>query len=163
MFKVSFKKDSKRVKVFNDKVTIVTLVGFMDYPIDMRQVTSISITKWMFNHPSIDVNWDVAEKKIRVEVSAKATCSKDDSFDAVIGERIAESRAKIKLYKFLHTLCHRLIYCYYSLIYGVPDGNGEMHTATNFGFHGGLQEVCRKYSNLWIKESWHLDKLLSEA
>ena len=92
-------------------------------------------------------------------VTLKGTC---ETPNPVIGERIAEARAKIKVYKFMHTLCKKLMYHYYGILYGVPEGIGELHTKVISDHQGGLQEACNKYATLWLKESQHLGKLMKD-
>jgi hypothetical protein len=54
------------------------------------------------------------------------------------------------------------MYCYYGYIYGIPEGRGTYKTTTLSDYHGGLQDACRKYAELWVKESRHLGILLNE-
>lgn len=159
MLKVSFKDNFKKVQTFNETATVVTLTGRVKIPLWWRLIPA-SIEAWAWNHPSVDFEDNYQE--LIIKVSGKSVCSEHDTFDPVLGERIAESRAKIRLYKFMHTLCTKILLNYYSLIYGTPNGN-EDHTAVIFDTHGGLQEECMKYSTLWLKESQHLEKLIAEA
>lgn len=162
MFKVSFKNDFRKVETFNNRATVVTLTGIMSMPKNVWWIMPQSITDWLWTHESIDVTWQDNEH-FRLEFSGKSVCSKDDTFDPVIGARIAECRAKIKLYKFLHTLCKKLMYFHYGILYGVPEGTGDLHTTLLSDAHGGLQDTLTKYACLWVKESQHLGKLLEKA
>lgn len=162
MFKVSFKNDFRKVETFNDRATVVTLTGIMSMPKNVWWIMPQSITDWLWTHESIDVTWQDNEH-FRLEFSGKSVCSKDDAFDPVIGARIAECRAKIKLYKFLHTLCKKLMYFYYGILYGVPKEKTEMPLTAHTFYPGGLQNTIAKYTSLWIKESQHLGKLLEKA
>jgi hypothetical protein len=161
MFKVSFKGDFRKVETFNDRATVVTLTGIMLVPMNVQWMPQ-SITDWLWTHESIDVTWQDNEH-FRLKFSGKSVCSKDDAFDPVIGARIAECRAKIKLYKFIHTLCKKLMHFYNGILYGVQEGNGELHTTVISGTHEGLQDTLVKYTSLWVKESQHLGKLLEKA
>ena len=159
MFKVSFKENAKKVQVFNNKDTVVTLIGKMDFPTKILNLTPQHILRWMWDHPSVDVSWG---EPMKVEVSGKSICSDIDVFNPVLGERIAESRAKIKLYKFLHNLCEMLMNHYYDIMYG----NAEIGTIRESHTEAPkdcLYLTCQKYRELWIKESRHLGKLLEEA
>ena len=165
MFKVSF-KDSEGCKAvtvqhFNNKETVVQLRGIMPLPSFWFSIPS-NIRDWVFEHPSIDTYESIVRAELIIKSFGKAICADGDTFDAKMGERIAESKAKIRLYKFMHTLCKKLIYCYHGYIYGVPEGRGTCKTATLSDYHGGLQDACRKYAELWVKESRHLGILLSE-
>ena len=44
----------------------------------------------------------VLETSLNQTFKGKSKCSEDDTFDEVTGKRIAESRAKKKLYKYLY-------------------------------------------------------------
>ena len=165
MFKVSFKEDSKKVQTFNDRATIVTLVGQMIIPNGVWAVFPDKVANWMWQHPSVDASWGTCTKEhdvIRLEFSGKSVCTEDDSFDAKIGERIAESKAKIKLYKFLHNLCESIMKYYYGIMYGNAEFDviRESHTEAP---KDCLYLTCQKYRELWIKESHHLGELLKEA
>ena len=165
MFKVSFDKDSKKVQTFNNRVTVVTIVGKMAIPSEVWAVFPGKIISWMYQHPSIDAAWFTctkSEEVIRIEFSGKSVCAKEDTFDSIIGYRIAETRAKIKLYKFVHNLCEKLMKQYYDVMYGNAEFDiiGESHTEAP---KDCLYLTCKKYRELWIKESYHLGKLLTEA
>jgi hypothetical protein len=164
MLKVSFKDNFKKVASFNNKATVVTLTGECITPLWFNNVPH-KIWEWVMWHPSVEISETYSNKNLVmiIEVSGKSVCADGDIFDDKIGERIAESRAKIKLYKFMHTLCKKLMYCYYGYIYGVPEGRGTYKTATLSDYHGGLQDACRKYAELWVKESRHLGELLNQA
>ena len=161
MLKVSFKDNFKKVTSFNNKVTVVTLTGECITPLWFNNVPH-KIWEWAMWHPSVEISETYSNQNLVmiIEVSGKSVCAEGDTFDDKIGERIAESRAKIKLYKFMHTLCKKLMYCYYGYIYGVPEGMGTYKTATLSDYHGGLQDACRKYAELWVKESRHLNTLI---
>lgn len=165
MFKVSFKKDCQKVQVFNGKATIVTMVGYMTMPNNLWTVFPDKVENWMWHHPSVDSSWGPCNKDedvIRLEFSGKSVCAEGDTFDAEIGRRIAESRAMIKLYKFVHNLSERLMKEYYGILYGNAEFDiiRESHTEVP---KDCLYLTCQKYRELWIKESHHLGKLLEEA
>lgn len=65
--------------------------------------TDNSIYKWICFHPAIKCQ-KILDNEIFFSVTAKTVCSLNDKYNATIGERIAESRAKIKAYNFCHTL-----------------------------------------------------------
>lgn len=165
MFKVSFKKDCMKVQTFNDKATVVTIVGEMTIPSEVWTAFPDKITDWMWQHPSIDATWGTctkSEEVIRLEFSGKSVCAEGDTFDENIGKRIAESKAKVKLYKFVHNLCEMLMKYYYGIMYGNAEFDiiRESHEEAP---KNCLYLTCKKYRDLWIKESYHLGKLLTEA
>ena len=165
MFKVSFEKGCMEVQTFNDKATVVTIVGEIAIPSEVWTAFPDKIANWMWQHPSIDATWGTctkSEEVIRLEFSGKSVCAEGDTFDENIGKRIAESRAKVKLYKFVHNLCEMLMKYYYGIMYGNAEFSvvGEPHTEVP---KDCLYLTCEKYRDLWIKESYHLGKLLTEA
>jgi hypothetical protein len=159
MFKVSFKKESKKVETFNNKVTVVTLVGHVAISKEMYEMFPSKVSTWMFDHRSVDVSLGFGENGstvLRLELSGKAVCSEEDAFDAVVGERIAESKAKIRLYRFMHTLLHKL----YAHFITASIGDYAAVRIEKEGNFGGVFEVMGKYQGLLVKESHHLGQLL---
>jgi hypothetical protein len=161
MFKVSFKKDCKKVQTFNDRATIVTIVGYMDYPNEIWDCTPTSVTEWLWSHPRVDVKV-CGGSTFRLEFSGKSVCSAEDTFDPVIGERIAESRAKIRLYKFVHTLLHKLYVYYFDIIFGDRYALCDIGELADYNKPGGILEEMDKYKSLLDKETLHLEKLLKK-
>lgn len=159
MLKVSFKEDYQKVQVFNDRATIVTVVGQMVIPWEVWDMVPSKISVWMWHHPSVSVNTSYSNeeyKVINLESSGKSICAKDDTFDAEIGRRIAESRAKIRLYKFMYKLLDQLCDYYGKLLVGYKGFNSA-------SINGSLLSELEKYQALWVKESHHLGKLLEDA
>ena len=165
MFKVSFKGDFMKTQIFNDKATVVTLTGTCQTPDWFDEIPN-AISNWYCTHPSVDIH-DVWGNKgnliMHIEVSGKAICAQEDTWNPIIGQRIAESRAKIKLYKFMHTLTHKLAVYYLNIVNGdakwcrYPDER-IMDTPVH-----GIIDACERYRGLMIKESHHLGKLLEES
>ena len=162
MFKVSFNKESKRVQTFNDKVTIVTLTGRMKLP-DWFHLIPTTIDDWLWEYPGVVYDVDLAAWEAIIKTTGKATCSDGDKWDPIIGERIAEARAKLKLYRFVYNLAKRLVYYYFGIIYGVTQKKEYIHTAVRPKLYGGLVEDCKKYTALQIKESHHLGQLIEHG
>lgn len=165
MLKVSFKKDSKKVQTFNGRCTLVTLVGQMSIPNNLWSAFPNEVANWIWEHPSVDSSWGTCTKEneiIRLECFGKSVCAEGDTFDPVIGERIAESRAKIRLYKFMHNMCEKIVQFYYGIMYGNAEFDviRESHIEAPMDC---LYLTCKKYRELWVKESYHLGKLLEEA
>ena len=165
MFKVSFNKDSKKVQTFNNRATVVTITGEMSFSSEVWDIFPDKITNWMWQHPTIDAHWGNCTEStevIKLKVSAKSVCAKEDTFDSTIGYRIAETRAKIKLYKFVHNLCEKLMKKYYGIMYGNAEFDviRESHTEAP---KDCLYLTCKKYRELWIKESHRLGKLLEKV
>jgi len=159
MLKVSFKDNFKKVQVFNDKVTTVTLTGIMQCPDFIDDCLPTSVYNWINEHPSVEVSVTYTTNKglcYIIIVSGKSVCTEGDTFDAKMGERIAESKAKIRLYDFMRTLCLKLMGYYQNILYGSPN-TGSIAIRDN---SGGLEAVTNKYINLCHTECRHLAKLL---
>ena len=164
MFKVSFRDfdgPSKKVQTFNDRVTIVTLKGRMALPNWWYNIPS-DILDWVRRHPSIDAWESLANNELVIVVQGKTIRAEEDEDNPVIAERIAESRAKIRLYKFLEKLCEKLMKYYYGIMYGNAEFDviRESHSEEP---KDCIYLACKKYRELWIKEFHHLGKLLEES
>lgn len=152
MIKLSFKgEDSKKVEHFNNKVTIVTvkatIIGFYSYDVNYPK----EVWDWAIFHPVITVGFKSG--MITILAEGKATCSEEDEFDPVWGEKIAESRAKLRLYRFMSTLLYKLTEFHSIKAFG-RDSNILVQDET--GFHAG----AKKFEELVGSERKHLNKLL---
>jgi hypothetical protein len=161
MFKVSFIGDFKDVQVFNAKATVVTLTGRFDMPEWWNNIPD-EVYDWVDTHPSVNVNESWGTGEVILDVQGKAVCHEDDTFNAIIGERIAESKAKFRIYKFMHNMCEMLMKHYYGVMYGNAEFDiiKESHTEEP---KDCLFLTCIRYRELMIKESHHLGELLKEA
>ena len=160
MLKVSFKEGYKRVQTFNDRATVVTIVSHLAMPSKLWSTFPDSIANWMWYHSTVDASWGKCTENtevIRLEVSCKSVCAEEDTFNAVIGERIAETRAMIKLYLFMYNLIKKLCDYYSELLLGYTN----FRPASND--KGSLYTELYKYEGLAVKASVHLSKLLEEA
>ena len=158
MLKVSFKDKegcpARKVEVFNDKATVVTLTGVVKAPEWWWKIPK-EVHKWMTNHPSVEV-YDNLLGNVIVKVIGKSICSDEDEFNPVLGERIAEARAKKKLYGFMLTLTKKLICYYHNLLYGKFAVKVEGETADSC-----IYKEMEKYSVLYGAELEHLRNLLA--
>ena len=114
---------------------------------------------WMWHHPTVDVS--PLGLNGTLIVSGKSTCSDGDTFDAVKGERIAECRAKIRLYRFMAKLSEKILRNSFTTMYG----NAEISRFTES--HAEPPQDCvwlarKKYIELLSREIKHEKKLLSE-
>lgn len=152
MLKVSFKNNFKKVETFNNKETVVTLTGYCITPLWFNNVPH-KIWEWARWHPSVEISETYSNQNLVmvIKVSGKSVCADGDTFDDKMGERIAESRAKIKLYKFMHTLCKKLMYCYHGYIYGVPEDRGIYKTATLSDYHGAFKMLAENTQSCGLK------------
>lgn len=162
MFKVSFKGDSKRVQTFHNKATVVTLIGHVQIPKWWFECVPQDIVDWAIFHPSVDFDIIYDEGHgARIEVNGRSICADGDAWNPVVGERIAESRAKIRLYKFMYTLTMKLLGYYGNLLYG----NAEVRISESHSEppKDSIEIAYRKYLRLAILESKHLGELLEKA
>lgn len=82
---------------------------------------------------------DLPHNRVKI-VKGVAKCSPNDTFDETIGKRIAESKAKISLFKTANKLCHLLDFYYMDIVYD-------------------MQRYTTDYWNLLQKEEQHLREL----
>ena len=161
MLKVSFKDNFKKVQTFNEKATVVNLTGTVKFPNELFRLIPLDLDEWIFHHPTVEVV-DSVVRGWTLKASGTSKCSEGDVFDAVIGERIAEARAKLKIYRFMYTLCSKLLRYYFGMMYG----NAEVDKVIES--HREPPKECiwmayKKYKNLMVKELRHLRQLLSKA
>lgn len=164
MLKVSFKDKegypAKKVEVFNDKATVITLTGVVKAPEWWWKIPK-EIHKWMANHPSVEV-YDNLLGNVTVKVIGKSVCSNEDEFNPVFGERIAEARAKKRLYSFMVTLINKTITHYRKILYG----NCQINVFETVTYDGkpvipNLFTDLMKYEELYSSECDHLNNLLA--
>lgn len=157
MFKVSFKEQpnnpSKAVKKMG-KVTTVYLRGYVRLPEFFYNIPS-EIADWMSSYSNkVEIYENVSTHTMVVISVGESKCREDDKYDTVLGERIAESRAKHQIYKFFYVLTCKLCNYYEKLLFG-PNTH-----IINSG-KNGLTDCMDKYKNLCIKEAHHLGELLN--
>lgn len=155
MFKVSFKDTdknySKYVVVVGREVKVV-LSGIILLP-PIWQFMPNEIRDWLLSKTTLDYGEeDLARNSFHVRTVGKASCHENDSFDYILGERIAESRAKIKLYTFLYKLCYRFYEYYCNILFGT--------IVVDIGCDNCLANDIKKYESLLNKEKKHLEQLL---
>ena len=105
-------------------------------------------------HPNVIVDTEYCKGRVILNVTGKATCSSEDGFDSKRGERIAESRAKIALYKFMTTLLNKIIMHYRKLIFG------DMDIRIPELYKDGIYKYYCKYSQYLETEWKHLNNLI---
>lgn len=161
MFKVSFKENPqfpvKKVQRFNDdRVTVVTLKGVTQVPVFLQYFIPHKVFDWTDTLKNVDVEFTM--RRMLITVTGKSICSKEDKVDRVLGDRIAEARAKLHLYKFMAHFLNK-IWTYFieqlcgtALIKCTVDNEG-----TNKEYLG---KAINKYWRLYKDEQKHLNILL---
>lgn len=165
MIKLSCKKPEK-VQRFNNRCTVVTISGTITLSFDSWcGAVPISIIDWARNNSSVHIPelWGDA---MEIIVQGKSVTAAGDTFYPVLGARIAESRAKVKLYKFLYTLSNKMFNHFATLAFGCPpeptDLNQETYSKADCQY-GGLEGTRNWYWQLYQEEQRHLTNLLSMA
>ena len=155
MFKVSFKNEecpAKRVEKTDDKTIVLTLTGRVKLPEWWCNMPE-EIWDYMDECKSFEFTESIHDNYLTIKVSGKAVCSDKDKYDGMTGERIAESRAKLKLYRFMFNLSSKIVRYYSKLLYGYPEAD--------FAYGGNsTAEVRQKYSRLLLTEESHLKTLI---
>jgi hypothetical protein len=159
MIKVSFKstpnRPNKEVQRFN-KATIVTLQGKTVFNGELLMPTK-KIYKWIVNNHNIVDNVPFGLDNIHIKAIGRAKKSDNDVDNPVLAERIAEARAKIKIYKFMYTLCNKLYKHFCMLCMGFDDLKLAYWRVDSI--YGDM----KKYYKLLEKEKEHLQKLIEES
>lgn len=162
MFKVSFKdKIGSPSKMLQRKgnTTYVTLKGYMRIP---EIYVPQDIRDWVHSVKSIqsDLYYNIwgTNGVATICVTGKAIKADADVDDVVFAERIAESRAKLKLYWFVYKLIGKILRYHKRLLYG----NSVVRAANLVSDknHDYLYKAERKYNRLLNTEGQHLSTLL---
>ena len=152
--KVSFlgKQD---VKSYNDKVTFVTIKGCLDIPVPIPIIVDNWIKDYLKNS-KITFEYIKYTGGYIIGTTGTSKCSDKDTYDLVMGERIAEARAKMALYRFMELLCKKM-YIFYK---NVLDGESDF-IITVSSEKPCLYNVYLKYGMLYDREKEHLRDLIN--
>lgn len=156
MLKVSFK--DKEVKQFNGgNVTIVTLKGEINLdPLDyLPHPVRIWMLKYINNNEGFST--DKYGFNLVINVTGKAICSEEDTVDRVFGERLAEARAKKKLYRLMANLSKHLFRYYFKILYGFTGIDKWKENNLDC-----LESTINKYEGLWERENVHAKTLIND-
>lgn len=158
MFKVSFKENPqfpvKKVQRFNDdRVTVVTLKGGVKLPKFLQYFIPPKIFDWMETLKNVDA--EVTMSRMFIKVTGKSICAEEDTVDKVLGERIAEARAKVHLYEFMSKLCKRLLIYFQKELFGKDASISLEENDDNT-----VLKALHKYQRLYNDEQKHLNILL---
>ena len=156
MFKVSFKESpkcpSKLVTKMGNETTVM-FKGTVSLPPLWKHIPS-EVVGWIENQRHIEGYEDIAKNQLIIYSKGVSKCSPNDHYDTILGERLAESRAKYFIYKFIHDLCSRLADYYEKVLYGnsipIVDTPNE-----------GLTADISKYDKLCRREKQHQLELLN--
>lgn len=128
MFKVSFKETpanpSKLVQRLGN-LTHVLIKGTCKLPAFWKYIPE-DIAEWIGQQKHVELYEDIAANQLIVYSEGVAMCHPDDKFDSILGERLAESRAKEDIYKFFLRLTTKLTSYYKGIIFGVGSEEDTM-------------------------------------
>lgn len=142
-FKCTF--TDKKVQRPNEKATLVTLTGYIPVSIDFLSEISKTpkLSKWLNSQKQVEIHELLFPARLRFQVVGKAIKAEKDEDNPKLGERIAEARAKNKLYRF----CMKLLFAMYR----------EYGRTLSSLFHFAMTYQSRHY-----KENKHLNELLEQ-
>jgi hypothetical protein len=156
IFKVSFKETAKDPSKAVTKVgltTTVILKGIVKLPEFFDKIPA-DIMEWVGHQKKVEVYENMADQTMMVFSTGMAKCHEEDKYDSLLGERLAEARAKYYIYKFFYDLCSKLEEYYNNLLYGpcgvVDSGSGSC-----------IARDLKKYEGLCIREAHHIGELLA--
>jgi hypothetical protein len=156
IFKVSFKETGKKPSKVITKygsLTEVTLKGTVALPPFWHHIPE-DIMEWLRNSKKVELYVDVSRNILYVFSAGKSRCREDDKYDSLLGERLAEARAKYCIYKVFYDLCSKLEEYYNKLLFGpygvVDSGSGSC-----------IARDLKKYEGLCIREAHHIGELLA--
>lgn len=161
MFKVSFKENPqfpiKKVQRFNDgRVTVVTLKGVAELPVFLQYFIPHQVFDWTDTLKNVDVEFTM--RRMFITVTGKSICSKEDKVDKILGDRIAEARAKLHLYKFMMHFLGKVWSYFMEQLCGTATIKCIAHEKDVNKEH--LSEAVNKYWRLYKDEQKHLNILL---
>lgn len=154
MYKVSFTNDFKKVKRFGKKVTKVTLEGIINNVYNQNSISiPTPVFTWMVDNIGSHINI--------IKMTGTAIRNDKDKDDPVLGERLAEARAKLKIYKFMRTFCHKMLEYYAHELYGIKTNNTiTIKASEQESYNDSLLKAYKKYDRLVDVENTHIKQLL---
>lgn len=137
------------------KITTVKIRGTSPLPSFLKSIPK-DIEDWVETNKYVSADFTVS--KMVVISTGVAKRSDGDEDDPVLGERLAECRAKLNLYRFMHNFISRLLNHYILVSFGNANiDNINIHPSDD-----SLINASMKYSHLHALELLHLKKLLSD-
>ena len=159
MFKVSFKEtpdNPSKVFLKSGSVTTCIVKGIVKLPSFWKNIPE-EIIEWIRELENICLEEDFIDHTLTVYAEGVSRCRKGDKYNPVLGERLAEARAKMTVYKFMMNLTTRITNYYEELLYGNEEERAKEFTRC------GVAGSIDKYFALTIKEENHLKRLLGEV
>nr|DAW35385.1 MAG TPA: hypothetical protein [Caudoviricetes sp.] len=158
MIKLSFDKkltgDPIKTQVLNNTVTKVTITGVIIENLGIY--TPMMVENFIEKYPGVKAYYSGGAYVITATGVSKKILG--DAYNKVLGYRIAESRAKIKLYRFMLNLCKKYMKVVSPILFGTFD--------ISFDYEYKVDSVPRditKYQKLLDTEMKHLNNLIHGA
>lgn len=156
MFKVSFKENTtfpaRKIQRYGDgKITIVTLHGEVRLPLFLQYNIPDRIADWMESCENVQV--EVTMTRMHLIVRGKARRADADADNPILAGRIAECRAKIHLFRFMHRFLS-LLYAHYCRLLS------ENTLTSSSPSDDTIAGAMTRYANLLTREQRHLTHLL---
>ena len=156
IFKVSFKETEKNPSKALYKAgrnTNVILKGYVVLPKFWKHLPD-EVMRWIEGRQKVEIYENIADNTLYVYSTGMAKCRPDDHYNSLLGERLAEARAKYCIYKFFYDLTTKL-YDYYGRIMFGDEG------LVDSGHGSCLAQDMKKYEGLCIREAHHIGELLA--
>ena len=157
IFKVSFKETPKQPSKAVTKVGLTTTVilrGVIKLPSFWKYMPD-DIVDWIGKAKKVEGYENLADNTLIIYSTGVSKCNPDDKYDSLLGERLAEARAKYHIYKFFYDLTSKLYDYYNKIMFGeaeiVDSGHGSC-----------LERDTDKYEGLCIREAHHIGELLKD-
>ena len=163
MWKVSFNKDTyKKVKVFNDKVTIVTLIAKVVIPKEIANHIPLKVFDWAQKHTNPKIGIIPPYGIIELQAKGKAVRKDGDENKPLLTEKLAECRAKMSIYRFMVAFTEQYAKYYMKIIAGkdrILYLDCDSSTPDRDSIWGGNA----RFGELWDKEYVRRIELEKEA
>jgi hypothetical protein len=156
IFKVSFKEtpnNPSKVVYKAGMTTNVVLKGTVELP-SFWHLIPPEISKWIAMRTKVEIYENMVNNTLIIHAEGISKCKEGDKYDSLLGERLAEARAKYCIYKFFYDLCRKLEEYYSNILYG-PCGVADS------GSGSCIVRDLKKYEGLCIRESHHIGELLA--
>lgn len=155
VFKVSFNDSpwDQKITVVTSRKVAVRISGNVRLPKFWKYIPE-EITEWIIKEQNLISGEEDADISVfHIHANGFARCHEEDKFDYVFGERLAEARAKYKIYKFFYDLTCKLYDYYNRILFGDEE-------VVDMGKGSCLAQDIKKYEALCIREAHHIGELL---
>ena len=156
MFKVNFSETPQnpvKLVVKQGKVSTVTIRARVEELPPVWNHMPPEIMEWIKSVSRIALYENKEEGILYICSNSKAVLTEGDKYDSLLGERLAESKAMLKIYDFFYKLIHMLYDYYVNTLFG--DVSLDV-----IGKGWSLEAAMRKYGKLCECEKKHIERLL---